>query len=211
MTECANVEMRERLPELAHERLSAADAASVEAHVSECSECAAELEVMRAVIASAPQAPAINVAAIVARLPQPGVQVQSAVGPRIARDGRVFRFGMRQLPVAAALALAASLTFVVVRRENATAVIPASAASGPAVSAPVAAPNVESPGPSPSKVVPSVTRNAVAPGLTLGGSTTELSDESLALLVEEIDGMDAVPAAEPESLEPSLGDEEGGQ
>ncbi|HEY8164125.1 MAG TPA: zf-HC2 domain-containing protein, partial [Gemmatimonadaceae bacterium] len=118
MTDCANVEMRDLLPDLVHERLGSAEVARVQAHVSECAECTAELELIRAVMASAPAAPTMDVATIVAALPQPGARTEPTMQPSIARDGRVLRFGVRQLPLAAALALAASLTFVIVRREN---------------------------------------------------------------------------------------------
>ena len=49
MFDCANVEMRELLPELASGTLDAATRARVEQHVASCVECASELETLRLV------------------------------------------------------------------------------------------------------------------------------------------------------------------
>jgi hypothetical protein len=153
----------------------------------------------------------MDVATIVAALPQPGARTEPTMQPSIARDGRVLRFGVRQLPLAAALALAASLTFVIVRRENPQSEIrPPVAVQAPVRPSTVTAPAKTVPGTTiVSKPVARVTAVASVPALTLGGETQDLSDESLAILVDEIERMDAVPGAEPESLEPSLGDDDG--
>jgi hypothetical protein len=209
MTDCANGEMRELLPDFVHDRLGAAEAARVQAHVSDCAECSAELELIRAVMASAPAAPAIDVAAIVANLPQPPARADSVARPAMVREGRVFRFGVRQLPIAAALALAASVTFVVVgRQKSPTEIRPGASAQAPAGIPASSRPAEKTPAAA-SKVLASASRVAQAASLTLGGSTEDLTDESLAILVDEIEHMDAVPGSEPESLVPSLGDEEG--
>jgi hypothetical protein len=209
MTDCANVEMKELLPDFVHDRLGSAEAARVKSHVSDCAECSAELELIRAVMASTPAAPAMDVAAIVAKLPQPPSRVDSVARPAMARDGRVFRFGVRQLPIAAAVALAASLAFVVVgRQKSPTEIRPGASAQAPAGIPASSRPAEKTPAAA-SKVLASASRVAPAASLTLGGSTEDLSDESLAILVDEIDRMDPVPGSEPESLEPSLGDDEG--
>ena len=39
MSDCPNVEMRERLPEYLHGTLAASDRAALEAHLATCSEC----------------------------------------------------------------------------------------------------------------------------------------------------------------------------
>ena len=48
MTDCPNVAMRELLPELLHDALSATDRVAVEAHLASCEDCAAELALLRA-------------------------------------------------------------------------------------------------------------------------------------------------------------------
>ena len=49
MFDCANVEMRELLPDLAAGTLDAATRARVEHHVASCAECTSELETLRLV------------------------------------------------------------------------------------------------------------------------------------------------------------------
>lgn len=52
MRDCPNVAMRERLPELMHDRLSAAERAEVHAHLNECADCRAELALLERVRSS---------------------------------------------------------------------------------------------------------------------------------------------------------------
>jgi predicted anti-sigma-YlaC factor YlaD len=46
MGDCANVKIRDLLPELLHDRLSAAERVEVRTHVDQCADCRAELEVL---------------------------------------------------------------------------------------------------------------------------------------------------------------------
>lgn len=71
MTDCGNAEIRDLLPDLAGEALSPVERSRVQAHVDGCDECAAELAMLRTARAIRPVAAAIDVAAIVARLPRP--------------------------------------------------------------------------------------------------------------------------------------------
>ena len=67
MTDCTNNTMRDLLPELAHDALSADDAARVRAHIASCAACAAELRILSAageLFANA--TPKVDTAAIVA-------------------------------------------------------------------------------------------------------------------------------------------------
>lgn len=68
MRDCTNVEMRELLPELMHDRLPADAHARLSAHLATCAECQAELELLRRVRAAVP-APRVDVAGIASRLP----------------------------------------------------------------------------------------------------------------------------------------------
>jgi len=52
MSDCANVEMRELLPELAAGTLDAATRARVDEHLVDCADCASELETLRLVRAA---------------------------------------------------------------------------------------------------------------------------------------------------------------
>ena len=79
MFDCANVEMRELLPELAAGRLDAPTRARVEAHVLSCSECASELETIRLVRASFSSASVIDTRRIVTALPKPPARAVASV------------------------------------------------------------------------------------------------------------------------------------
>ena len=71
MSDCANVDMRELLPDFAGGMLDAHTHARVEAHVAGCADCASELETLRLVRRAFANALSIDVQRIVAALPQP--------------------------------------------------------------------------------------------------------------------------------------------
>ena len=52
MNDCSNAEIRDRLPDLLHERLDASARATVAAHVADCADCREELELLRDVRAA---------------------------------------------------------------------------------------------------------------------------------------------------------------
>ena len=57
MSDCANVEIRELLPEYLHDRLGAPQRALVEAHLSDCEDCSAELGTLPLRISPACESP----------------------------------------------------------------------------------------------------------------------------------------------------------
>lgn len=69
MRDCPNGEMRDRLPELMHNRLSGEALSVVRSHVAECADCRAELALLEQLRAAA-VAPRIDASRIVARLPR---------------------------------------------------------------------------------------------------------------------------------------------
>ena len=82
MRDCANGEVRDRLPELVHGRLEGSERAAVEAHVAECSDCASEAALIRVVAGSATlAAPRMDVARIASALPG-RVQAPSRIATR---------------------------------------------------------------------------------------------------------------------------------
>ena len=209
MTNCAKIDVRERLPELVHGQLSPAEAATVTSHIAECAACASELELLRLVMASAAPAPAISVEKIVAALPSP-TPAAPAKGAILSRKRRLIPLSARAFQIAAGFALAASVLFVIMRREvEVPEVRPAPALQTAAKTNEPAIPSSSVPTLPAATAQSRETRVVSGPGLTLGGSTEDLSDESLAILVDEMDRLDGVPTVEPESLDPSLGDEGG--
>jgi len=73
MFDCANVEMREMLPELSAGMLDARTRARVEEHVANCADCASELETLKLVRGAYVATPAIDVRRIAAALPKPPI------------------------------------------------------------------------------------------------------------------------------------------
>lgn len=69
MRDCANVRIRDLLPELLHDRLSAAVRVEVRAHVNECEDCRSELELLVRVHALVSVSYPVNAARIAASLP----------------------------------------------------------------------------------------------------------------------------------------------
>src|SRR5947209_7568668 len=103
MTDCPDAEIRDRLPDLLHDRLDASTRAAVEAHVAGCADCRAELELLRGIqSAHVVRTPRVNVNAIVAALPAPPVTPMAGAPIPIASRRRQTWFDWR---VAASIAL----------------------------------------------------------------------------------------------------------
>jgi hypothetical protein len=74
MIDCPNMEMRDRLPDLANDTLVAAERELVLAHLAQCAGCTAEIEILRTTrLILVTTTPKVNVAGIVSALPQYGV------------------------------------------------------------------------------------------------------------------------------------------
>src|SRR5262245_6111335 len=72
MSDCENAEIRDRLPDLIHDRLDAYDRATVMAHIEGCAACRDEVELLRAARAMFDaRAPRVDVGRIVRALPSP--------------------------------------------------------------------------------------------------------------------------------------------
>lgn len=224
MNECLNADMRDALPDLIHGRLDALQAAQVEQHVAACAECAAELELLRVVAASAPAAPTIDVGRIAAALPTPtrhgfllhrgeGQEAEPSSG---SRPRRIWSRPAVRIAATIAIVTAGGMSLLVGRNvlspENqvgasrgpdAVSQLPAAAASG---RADVPDPATVSPAQSSPEVASAGVATTVASGLSLVGETHELSDENLSTLLAEIERLDAIPGVEPETIAPSIGE-----
>ena len=87
MIDCQNVEMRDRLPDLASDSLEPAVRELVLVHLTECSACTSEIEILRTTrLIMLATTPKVNVQSIVLALPQYGVKPLAAARPRITRS-----------------------------------------------------------------------------------------------------------------------------
>jgi hypothetical protein len=122
MNDCQNVEMREALPDLAHGALHDDRRVIVERHIDGCADCADEIAIIRAVLATA-AVPAVDTRRISAAIPA-------------YRRKRRFPVSYLQL-AAAALVGAVGISTALVYHDRGAGSGPRSASAVAAVQAPV--------------------------------------------------------------------------
>jgi anti-sigma factor RsiW len=206
MTDCPNGDVRDALPEYLDDGLDEARRRDVESHLASCDACREELSLLRVLRVTMRRGPAVDTAAIAAAIPP----YRAPVRRGLATTWRV---------AAAVVALAAGGTSVAVLRGR-TAVVhegvpqyvqatPTPPGSQTPTSEPAPGPGASGSTPHPS--APGPERVASSRELAMaGGSISELSDGELSALVEDLESLDAVPAAEVEGAEPvSIGSPEG--
>ena len=206
MSDCANVEMRELLPELAAGTLDASARARIDAHVITCAECASELETVR-LVREAFAAPAVDTQRIIAALPKP------LTGPvAITTGAPVKRWVDWRLAAALTMITVGGLSVAVVQRRgtDATDVPIDSGAAAPAIGSGGRAVDSTSPVTgsgtgSDTGSEPAARREprAAAPRaqLAFNGGVGELDDASIQALLgalDEIDRAPIAPSAEPD-------------
>jgi hypothetical protein len=205
MNDCSNADIRDRLPDLLHERLDVAFRAEVVAHIAVCVDCRDELELLRGIQKTLiARTPRVDIAYIVAALPKP-----PARRPRIQPARR--RWSDWRI-AAAVTVLIAGGSSVVVLNHAPTPVTTREAITDSAASAPgaPAVAVVETPSGTPKTVSPS-NRTAASTLATTDESDTSaedgpdgrfggLSDEQMQALLAEIDQLKPVPVTEPEPV-----------
>lgn len=201
MTDCLSAEVRDSLPDLAHGRLGEVDAATFMAHVESCDACAAELALLRDVRASAPIAPRIDVASIVAAVP-----VRTNVVTPSHESARRTGFSVRpifwKLAAAAAIVTAGTLVFNGGSRDSKPAASSVASRPSPATATATATPDVDA------KAATDVAAGSIAApenaSLSLVTGVQDLTDEEIERLLAELDGIDGIPSADPQPVPLSL-------
>lgn len=204
MTEITHEQIRDLLPDSLHSVLDDHTRAMVEEHLHSCSECASEMRVLKMVMNAPSFAPMIDAVTVSsAILPYGGVPVQERPA-----GGRVWKMTL-------AFAAAAVLLLAVVTRDTKTA-NPVTIVPKPVASAPVAAIKNTASAPvsvlTTPAVVNAVTHSKLAGELQVAVGLDGLSDGNIAQLARELDGLDALPSADPEHLgvsDPNSGNEGG--
>ena len=205
MFDCANVEMRELLPELAAGTLDAATRARVEQHVASCAECASELDTLRLVRSAYATTPAVDVRRIVAALPRavPTPRVVPAPQPikrwmdwRVAAALTMITVGGLSLAVAQRWSSRSSV------RDSASVISPIE--SAPARISVVPAPNdthTARPDTNRRGSTRRTTPAAAKAQLAFAGGVDDMDDASIKALIgalDEIDRAPLAPSAEPD-------------
>jgi hypothetical protein len=231
MSECLSAEMRDVLPDFVHGQLDDGRAAEVRAHLADCTDCAAEAELLRVVMSAAPAAPEMNIAGIVRALPTPtrhgfllhrgrgtGSPLTPVALPAMPHRSRVWSRPVVKIAAAVAIVAAGGLSLLVgrdvLRPDTQVGQMTPSIDNGTRSANPAPTPPLQvATAPSAPAVEPKARQVAVASsaGISLAGDLQDLSDEHLEALLSEMDQMDGLPAAEPDALEPAVGSNVSGQ
>lgn len=219
MNDCPDGDMRDLLPGYVHGTLPAGQRAAVAAHLTDCADCATEVELITAA-ARAFATPDIDLARIVSALPAaPRHASRAAARPRPA-------IGLWRVAAAVGVVALGAFSVVALRGVFGRAAHPTvasntagapegkagpifvAAAPPPGSSLPAAG-NAASHGTASATVAPALA--ASRPAMSFGGGLSDLTDDQLDTLLSELDGIEALPTAEPEThLTPILPPGDGG-
>lgn len=203
MNDCQNAAIRDRLPELLHDRLDPVARTAVLAHVDGCGDCRSELELLRGVqtmlIARTPR---VDIQYVVGALPlasrrtasRPVARQRSWADWRIAAAVTVLAVGGGSLAVvhrgSSSIAPVASHALATPATSSPASVaqVPATAAAAPAASTVNAATSTVA------------TAGTATAGISMTGRLDDLSDEQLQTLLEQVGDLQAVPITEPDPV-----------
>lgn len=197
MTDCPNSEMRDRLPDLLHERLDAGARAAVIAHVGECADCTAELGLLRQVRVSLSSGMVAIDAAAIART------VVTRTSNAAVISSRRRRWTDWRLAAAVAVLAVGGVSVATVygtRSPNESRI------ASPAVMAPPRAIDSAAVGTPPGAATPprgaAVESNVpkTRAELATAGDVSELSENELRTLLGDLDSIEAVPPTDPEPV-----------
>jgi len=213
MNDCINAEIRDLLPELVHDRLSAGDRTSVLAHVEACVDCQEELHLLREAKALfAHGVLRVDVAYVVGALPRAPMDQRLTRGRNIARS-RPRLWSDWRVAAAVALLIAGGGSYAVLGTHRAGAapdlrdtvgIVAMNAPLAGALSeldaaldaaldsAPVLASDLAE------IMAPDDVRPAVVG--SMDARLGDLTEDQLNVLLNDIDDLRAVPASEPASI-----------
>ena len=193
MTDCPNAEMRDRLPDLLHERLETTVRAAVMAHVDQCADCRAEMALLREArrVLSA-EVRAVDVVTI-AR-----VVVESTRRPAKAIVRRSPWMDWRIAASVALLAVGAGSVALLVRSPEPQSRVTVVADTRSVAPNAARAETLAAAPPPSSEATPVAT--APSAELSAAASVSDLSESELRALLRDLDQIDAVPSAEPEQV-----------
>jgi len=208
MFDCANVEMRELLPDVVAGTLDATTRARVEQHIASCAECASEYETLRLVRSAYASTPAVDVRRIVGALPKVTPTSSSGRGKPMKRwiDWRVAA-ALTMISVGGlSLAVARRWSADVSPRDSVTAV---SSVDTTAAQPPRAAPTEgrtsvgNGARQAPVRPVPAPPISPSKAQLAFAGGVDDLDDASIKALLGVLDDMDRAALAPSEEPDPT--------
>lgn len=188
MTNCTNATMKDLLPDLLHDRLTAAVSAEVRAHVDGCDDCRAELALLVQVHAVA-VAPRVDVSRIAAALPR----YRAVPAWRRSIQSPQFRMAAALVILAGGIAVGMNAA-----RNRPPTTVPGTArvAVTPTPPQPTAVAGT-------STSVERVSASAPAE-LAMGEALHDLTDSELRALLDELGSLEAVTPSETEVVVPAF-------
>ena len=200
MNDCPNAEIRDRLPDLLHDRLDVSMRAAVMAHVDECVDCRAELELLKDVRD-----------VMIARTPRVDINyVVNALPKQYAKTGPVAprRRTWADWRVAAAITvLAVGGGSVAVMNYDRSGSVAVAGDTSRLIGESAIAPPVTTPSGDASRsrestrqTVTSANDATSASTLATAAGLSDLSEGELQGLLDEIDQMQAVPITDPQPV-----------
>lgn len=217
MNDCAGKWVRECLPDYLHGTLGQRERLLVQAHLALCEECGHELALLERCRATMAVAPAIDVARVVAMLPQPPVRPRDAgqaeTNPAVPRAVPIRSSGQggwRGVGVASGWRIAAAALLMV----GTAGVLVTRGGHWPAAEAvrPPSAYVVSSANDRATDTVSGVGDSALLaghsgsrsitgrPAFSLTGGLSDLSDDALNALLLEVDAVEALPLIDPPGM-----------
>jgi len=206
MNKCTDSDIQEMLPDLLHGALANGEKARVESHLATCESCQEDLDVLRTVKNAAIFAPTIDVDRVVRQIPPYQTIIPATERPELPATGRPARSRLVSWAVAASLALVVVAGGSILFQSNGApspnspnspnfGVTPIHVAKVPeAAKSSADAPVAVSKTPVQTITVPPTH------ALALAADADGLSDGSLVQLMNDMDGFDALPAAEPDPV-----------
>lgn len=215
MVDCTRLDIRDTLPDLVHGQLEPFARASVEQHIAECAECAAELKLLRELRSSAFATPAVDVARVAAGVHASMAASRESVGgvvpisvPREHRGPAVGSARAMRHPSWYDWRAAASIAAVAVGIGAYTlSRTPTSARSREALPTAVAAAPTPVEAPSSAAMTAGVAAGVGADvgvpesgTLILGYGVSDLSENDMQALLQTVDDLEAMPDLDPHPL-----------
>jgi anti-sigma factor RsiW len=190
--------MRDRLPDLLHERLDAAARALVEAHVGSCADCRAEIALLRETrVALTAGVRSVDIAAIT-RVVVDRTRTTVPSG----RDSRrsSWRSSFRDWRVAASIALLVVGGGVVLSKVRYSGSQLSTIAPVESTATRTVAGSTSFAARPPVRHESTTSASSSSAELSAGGEVGDLSESDLRALLHDLNGMDAVPSTEPEPV-----------
>lgn len=199
MNDCMNADVRDALPDLLNGNLSEAEAAVLQDHVDGCADCSSELALLREVKATAALAPAMDIEAIAAVVPGYAPLAATASGRRNS-------FGWAWKIAAAAAIVTVGVVGVSRETQSPLATQKIAHAGPPVVAVEAPAISVTPASPSTPKTETSSARPEEQVASLAVSGLQDLSDADIEQLLSDLNGMEALPSAEPSSVTNALED-----